>query len=103
MEKLRQVFMWLTIVSLAVVTASMGLSTFLSRSISSVGWTFYTPYSQPNPLAMNIILACSGIDRIFLPIATGCAAMYIILVERALRRITGAERSRGFEVQPSDR
>jgi hypothetical protein len=45
---------------------------------------------------MNIMLACSQIDGILLPIAACCSAAYIFLAERALR---SREAARGFEVQ----
>jgi hypothetical protein len=40
---------------------------------------------QPNPLVMNIIIYSNWVDSALIPIAAASSAIYILLVERALR------------------
>ena len=100
MQSLRRVFMWLTVISLGLITVCAAAS-WVINLMPSAGRTFYAPYSVQRPLSAQIELLCEEIMVGASPVATGSAAVYILLIEKAVRKAIAAGPSRGFEVLPS--
>jgi hypothetical protein len=86
--------MWLTVVSWATTALASTLSAVIVMG-NYPNWAAYNPKTTP-PWTMQLILLINQSMRLLRPVAEGCTAVYILLLDRSLR---DRDADQGFLVQ----
>lgn len=91
----RRTFLWVAVVSWVSVGAASALTSLFSHLGWGGGWTFYTPYSTAPTLGERLVNVALYVNMTLFPLAAVSTAVYLVMLDRAVRRGTV---SRGFEV-----
>ena len=100
----RRILLYLAVSSLAALGLASAASAVALWSVRDGYWTSYPPNpaaAPPSDIAVGVINYAGAAELILAPIAALATAAYLLVLDRAVRRSTGA--TRGFDVRPVER
>ncbi|HSI34231.1 MAG: hypothetical protein ACAI43_26000 [Phycisphaerae bacterium] len=100
----RRILLYFAVCSLAALGLASATTAVLTRFYDSDLWIFSTPYgvtTRPPHLALRIFNLATTAQSVLFPVAAIATAAYLLALDRAVRRSTGA--TRGFDVRPVER